>query len=1786
MIFNLTGTDHMKKLFVIMVIAGLSLQLGGQSFSLLNPGITGCYIGSVQWGDYDNNGLMDFLISGGGNPSVQYVRVARNNGNNTFTSFNVSTEAMRISSARWADYDNDGDLDICYSGLVTVTYQNPNYIYTCAARIMRNNGNNTFTDIQAGITPLYYPTIRWADFDNDGDLDLIITGNNVNEEAEGAIFINKGGDKFEKLTTYIPFVSGELGDLEVEDLNFDQQNDIAMFGRDINGNNINSFLINKGNLSFDNISASILSDSRQIGLSDLNSDGLYDIEFQGGRTAYAFNTGNLTFPTLTDLQYGYNEGDFSSEDYNNDGKNDLFETGYYIISSTYYYSSHLYINQTNNTFLKSTEAFTGVGYSSLSWGDYDGDKDLDLLVAGTDGSQYLCQIFINNMPNSNQAPSVPANLKKKFDGHNVYLSWARSSDNSTPVRSLTYNVFIGTTKTNFSIVNPMANLATGKLKLPQRGNAGMDTAFLIKNLSPGKYYWSVQAIDNSLTTSAFATVDSITILPDFTETVIETGGPIDFGNSALLDYDRDGDLDILVAGDTRISYVDYTRMKIYENSGSGFAANDINLTKITRALLTISDINNDNWPDFMISNFYNSDSILIRNNLKNKSFGQNLIIGSPATCVAGFSDVNKDGKQDIVYDNAVYRNNFPQFIKKTATIDLNNNFTVADLNNDMREDIISGSYYFLNSGNSFSANMLSYQNASGASAAAGDLDNDGLSEFDVSWFDNNGSENFLYSNSGNNVFSLISHNLRKASSGGVAIGDYDNDGFNDILVNGYSGNGITKLYRNTGNMSFEEVVFPFLGLNFCPALLGDIDNDNDLDIILIGSNTMTGGKSLTIYYNNNANKNIPPTAPSGLTSQPYGYGIKLGWTAATDDHTPVKTLTYNVRIGTASKRTNIVSPLADTVSGKRYIVSPGNAYQNTGFILDSLAPGNYYWSVQAIDGAYIGGTWATEKSFTVSVLNTDFIYDTVCIGNATHFTDKTLVSGVVLDSWNWNFGDGTSSTLQNPTHTYTTAGSFTVTLTAGAGANYQSMSHVIIVKPRPTAAFTTNIACLGIATSITNTTVVNGTTITQWNWSFGDTQSSTVQNPLTHTYPNAGTFTTILSATASNGCSSSYSAVVTVGSYPAGGISANAPLTFCMGDSVTLSFPRNSNYTYKWLLNGTPITNGDSSKYTAKLTGSYTVDVVNKTGNCKTTPTAVNITANTSPVAPLITSGGPIQFCQGDSVVLSVTQTAGYSYQWKMNGGAVGTNKNTFTAKNAGTYNVVVSNSNGCSVGSSNSIIVTINSLPVAGAISRSGPVSFCQGQNVLLSVTNNPAYIYQWKKDNSGISGATTSSYTATNAGVYALFITNSSGCTNKTEDVTVSTSPTPSAPFISGSGPVQFCLGDSVILSITQTPGYTYQWKLNDGSVGSNSNQLVAKNAGNYKIVVSNTSSCSAVSSNAIDVIVKSLPAASTINLSGSPEFCQGGSVTLSVPVTAGLSYKWRNENGIISGATTNSYTTTITGNYFIDISNSSGCTVKTSPVNVVVKTIPLKPGITSVNYTQGQCPGENAIRLDVSQVQNGYSYQWYRNGSALPGATSNYLGGIVSQGDYLVEADLNGCKSQSDIFSISFPEALSKPVIYAQGPTVWYLACSNDSASQYRWYYNGSLIQGADKYLYVANKNLGQYYVNIANSKGCFTMSDMITIPTGQTGVENIDPFAGLKIYPNPTRGIFTFEMENQVSGELILKIITPDGREVQNNKFKKSANHFSGQVNITKLPKGSYFITFDLDKKTAVKRIIFE
>ncbi|MDM8532269.1 Ig-like domain-containing protein [Anaerolineales bacterium HSG25] len=156
----------------------------GNGFTNINAGLPGVYNGSVAWGDYDNDGDLDILLTGSSTISGLITEVYENTGNGGFI-VSHTLPGIQRSSVAWGDYDNDGDLDILLSGC-TSSLCNKSRI----TRVYENTGSG-FTDISAGLTGIEYGSVAWGDYDNDGDLDILLIGHSGRPTAE--VYQNNNG---------------------------------------------------------------------------------------------------------------------------------------------------------------------------------------------------------------------------------------------------------------------------------------------------------------------------------------------------------------------------------------------------------------------------------------------------------------------------------------------------------------------------------------------------------------------------------------------------------------------------------------------------------------------------------------------------------------------------------------------------------------------------------------------------------------------------------------------------------------------------------------------------------------------------------------------------------------------------------------------------------------------------------------------------------------------------------------------------------------------------------------------------------------------------------------------------------------------------------------------------------------------------------------------------------------------------------------------------------------------------------------------------------------------------------------------------------------------------------------------------------------------------------------------------------------------------------------------------------------------------------------------------------
>ncbi|NOR44044.1 MAG: hypothetical protein GQ534_00530, partial [Candidatus Delongbacteria bacterium] len=90
---------------------------------------------------------------------------------------------MERSCAAWGDYDNDGDQDL----LITGSDGGSSYS-DAMTKLYRNDGGNNFTEIETHNLPQIFGRFDWGDYDNDGDLDIALTGTTYDSENITAVY--------------------------------------------------------------------------------------------------------------------------------------------------------------------------------------------------------------------------------------------------------------------------------------------------------------------------------------------------------------------------------------------------------------------------------------------------------------------------------------------------------------------------------------------------------------------------------------------------------------------------------------------------------------------------------------------------------------------------------------------------------------------------------------------------------------------------------------------------------------------------------------------------------------------------------------------------------------------------------------------------------------------------------------------------------------------------------------------------------------------------------------------------------------------------------------------------------------------------------------------------------------------------------------------------------------------------------------------------------------------------------------------------------------------------------------------------------------------------------------------------------------------------------------------------------------------------------------------------------------------------------------------------------------
>lgn len=610
----------------------------------------------------------------------------------------------------------------------------------------------------------------------------------------------------------------------------------------------------------------------------------------------------------------------------------------------------------------------------------------------------------------------------------------------------------------------------------------------------------------------------------------------------------------------------------------------------------------------------------------------------------------------------------------------------------------------------------------------------------------------------------------------------------------------------------------------------------------------------------------------------------------------------------------------------------------------------------------------------------------------------------------------------------------------------------------PTISASSNTMCAGGTVNLTATGCLPTQQVTWSNGSLGASISVS---------PSSTTSYTALCLEIASGCQSataSNSQSITVsGNLPI--ISASATGS-CGSQTITMSTQSLPTGTFQWKLNGNIIVGATASSYSTTIAGTYTVDYT--TNNCTATSVAYVFSQNAAPTIALTAPVSP-----SCNATLNATGCSG-TVRWYVNINnawvyLATANPYVFpSSTNPSEYRATCYNNN-CESPASNVVKATPNNFI---EITYSGSLSLCSDNTILLNASSATSGLtYQWQRNNSNITGATSATYAATSVGQYSVIVTNGV-CNFTSGQVTVNSGST--TPIISAtvSGT---CGNESVVMNTQSLPTGTLQWKLNGNIIqGATSSSYSTTIAGSYTVEHLDNG-CTATSTayvfvrNSPPVIAQLAPISPSCN------------ATLTATGCSGTVYWYRNDN--------NTWVQAGSGSPFVFLTNNSSTQYRAtcfanSCESAVSNTIVAMPN----NFTEITPTGSvklcttNGVLLNASSTFTGLTYQWQRNNVNIVGATNaSYAPTLAGQYKLFVTSGL--CNFTTGIVTVTTP-VISASFTGTCGSQTINMVTASVATGTLQWKLDGVNIAGATAASYSTTVT-GNYTVEHLDN-GCTSVS----------------------------------------------------------------------------------------------------
>ncbi len=713
---------------------------------------------------------------------------------------------------------------------------------------------------------------------------------------------------------------------------------------------------------------------------------------------------------------------------------------------------------------------------------------------------------------------------------------------------------------------------------------------------------------------------------------------------------------------------------------------------------------------------------------------------------------------------------------------------------------------------------------------------------------------------------------------------------------------------------------------------------------------------------------------------------------------------------------------------------------STGVAANNLSAGNYTVTVTDANGC----TNAVVINVTQPLpLTVGITVNTPASCNLSTDGALTALAADGTGPYSYVWSDGSSADNINGL----TAGTYTVTATDANGCS--SITQGIITEPNVvTALLNTVPATCGASNGSADVISGGGTPGYTYLWSSGGTLTS-------EPGLSAGTYT--VTVTDANGCTAENSISVQNTTGPQLTVNTVTDVSCFGGTDGTAAVNVNGGalpYVYQWS------SGGSGPNETGLSAGTFTVTVTD--ANSCTTSIAVTINEPSilALASGLITNVSCNGGTDGSAEIIANGGTPNYTYLWS-NGDITP----IAGALSAGTFNVTVTDANGCTA---QQALPVVEPLLLTVGITVNTPASCnlsTDGALTALAKDGTAPYSYVWSD------GSSLDNISGTSAGTYTVTVTDANGCTAQIQDII--TEPTPlTAVMNSVAATCGASNGSGDVIAGGGTPGYTYLWS--SGGTAFNETGLTS---GTYTVTVTDANGCTL--EDFTNVQNTSGPQLS-INVLTDVSCFAGTDGTASVSINAGTApytYQWSTGVSI-----TAQETNLASGNYTVTVTDANSCSASLTFNINQPSPIVLNSGI----INDVTCNGGNNGSAEViaNGATPGYTYLW-SNGDNSPIA-NNLVAGNYS----VTVTDANGCSAQMNAVVIE-PQNLTAGFILIQQ-----ISCfgGNDGATtidpsggtlpyNYLWS-NGNLTSTINAVV------AGNYSVTVTDANGC-SVNEAITL-----------------------------------------------------------------------------------------------